>query len=97
MNRPKIFTELPRNVLESILNNCELEYDPYEGSRIEEIERFLNGSYDDMDWHINYRTVQDYYENLSDEEFLLIVTNNIAALKNQLDSLIEYKNKLTAS
>ena len=88
-NRPELFIKLPFSILESILSNCELGYDSYEGSRAEEIEKFSNGYYDDLDWHSNYKIVQEYYKQLSDEELDMIIKNNIKGAEMQLEQLKE--------
>ena len=89
-NRPELWHKLPGNILESILSNCDLDYDSYEGSRAEEIEKFLNGYYDDLDWHSNYKIVDEYYKQLSDEELNMIFKNNLESLERQVEELKKY-------
>ena len=86
--------QLPNNILESILSNCDLDYDSYEGSRAEEEDKFLNGYYSDMPWHSNYKMVQSYYDGLSNEDLLKMIDINIQSLRWTIEHLTEFKKKL---
>lgn len=88
-NRPAKWQDLPYSIQESIIGNCDLEYDSYESSRAEAIENLLNGNgYDNDD------VVQHYYSQMSDDELFELICRNVGNLQEQLNNLIDFRNKL---
>lgn len=88
-NRPAKWQDLPYSIQEHIINNCELRYDSYESSREEAIATLLNG-----DYFRNGDIIQKYYSQMSDDLLFHIVCDYTQRLQEQVNSLIEFRNKL---
>lgn len=90
-SRPKFWYQLPGNIMESIADSCELDYDSYEGSFQDSLHSILcNPEITSR----NGEMIQEKYESLSNQELFDIVANNLISLQNQVGSLIEFRNKL---
>lgn len=84
--KPKSWTECPLIILESILWDVELDYDPYESSKAETIHRITNSTWDLR----NERILNRFWDRFSESEFrsrLLSVKQN---LERQLENLNTY-------
>lgn len=84
MKIPNKWTELPCCIQESLVRSVDLNYDPYESSRAQEIEDLLNNPEDEP---INYNKVQDYYSGLTEVEFLGIVATQRGYLRAELEAV----------
>jgi hypothetical protein len=84
MNRPKEWYELPYPIRESLADNCQLKYDPYESSHAESLHELLcYPTYQDD----NNKIVQRRYEGLSDAELEKMSKNYIEYLKSQIEEI----------
>jgi hypothetical protein len=89
MKRPECWTSLPHHIKEALTNKIwsQIDYDPYEGSRAEEIDKILNNYYDDYTFHANFKLMRDAYNELTDEELTTMVRGIINGLRIQADNL----------
>lgn len=78
--KPKTWQELPYTVLESILWECDLEYDSYEGSKEETIHAIHNGSINDT----NKRIVDTAWTFITEDNFRLRCQVAISLLEREL-------------
>ena len=79
--KPKTWQECPHTVLESILWECDLDYDSYEGSKEETIHSIHNGSIDDT----NKRIVDTAWSFISENDFRLCCQVAIQFLQRELE------------
>jgi acyl-homoserine lactone acylase PvdQ len=89
MKRPENWTLLPHRIKEALIDKIwsEIEHDPYEGSRAEEIDQLLNGCYDDCEFLTNYQLMQNAYAALTDEQLTAMVREIANHLREQADNL----------
>jgi hypothetical protein len=88
--KPKSWEQCPGVILESVLWDCDLEYDPYEGSKAETIHAIQCGVVNSD----NGKIIEEYWENMSEEEFVLRCKNEIQCLENQLKGLKDLFDKV---
>jgi hypothetical protein len=79
--KPKNWEECPHTVLESILWECDLEYDHYEGSKVETINEIHNGSINDT----NKRIVGTAWSFITEDNFRLRCQVAIQFLQKELE------------
>lgn len=84
MNRPEKWTQLPGVLIQAIANEVSFDY-CYEGSNAEEIDKILNGYYDDMEWHINFRLMQSKYEGFSDKQLSDLCQYEIESAQKRIE------------
>ena len=84
MNRPKNWYELPYSLMETIADNCDLEYDPYESSHADALHGVLcDPTYNTK----NNDIIQHRYENMSNTEVMMMVEGHIKGLKSQINKM----------
>ena len=93
MIRPSSWVLLPYRVKELLAENASFDYVPCEGSRAEEVDKILNGYYDDYTSHNNYYAMTAEYNRYSDEELKQMIIEIVDSLRNQADTLMNYVNK----
>jgi hypothetical protein len=81
--KPDNWQNVPYTLLESLLWDMGLDYDPYEGSREETIAGILNGNISCT----NERMVGTYWKAISEEEFHRRADSMIESLQSQIEEL----------
>ena len=81
--KPKTWQECPYTVLESILWECDLEYDPYEGSKEETIHAIRNGHVNDT----NKRIMDTVWSFIDDNDFYFRCQVAIQSLQTELEKI----------
>ena len=89
MRKPDNWMVLPANLLESILWEVDLDYDPYESSMAEKVHDIICENVSDT----NQRMIDAYWENLTEERFESFVRNQLEADKRS----VAYLEELLAS
>lgn len=87
--RPEAYPP-PLPVLEQLLWDCELEYDPYEGSKAETVSAILNGS---INSH-NERIVKTAWKMMSNDSYKLRLEQTKDSLRAQLRQIDEALDNL---
>ena len=92
MKRPECWTHLPHHIKEALTNKIwsDIDYDPYEGSRAEEIDKILNGYYDDYTSHVNFKLMKYAYNELTDEQLATMVREIAKGLREHADRLEQW-------
>lgn len=83
--KPASWEQLPASIRESLLWDCELEYDAYESSKAEKIHEILCGNIDGT----NKQIVDTAWKFLSEDKFRIRCEMEMTALKGQLDHIID--------
>lgn len=83
--KPKTWKKCPNIILEGILDNCELEYDHYEGSHVETVSQILANT--DSISSTNELIIESVWNFLSDKDFQNMVRNYISSLERSITML----------
>lgn len=83
--KPATWENLPLCLLRRLLEECELEYDPYEGSKAERIEEIENGSISAE----NHRIVSTGWKMLWEETFAEWCRQEKASMIRQIQKIDE--------
>lgn len=87
--KPESWRDCPSAVLEIFLASVDLDYDPYEGSRAEEIDAILNQSFL---CKRNVDIVTEAWKQITEEQFINMSRNAIASLESQIDAVKQHLN-----
>lgn len=79
--KPSKWQDCPSEILEDILSNIDLEYDHYESSKAEEIHIILNSR---LSNRINEYLLEDYWNKLTEIQFVNLINSKINAYKSQI-------------
>ncbi len=91
MKKPASYKDLPNIILEHICHSVyELDYDSYESSTEECIAQILNGNISGR----NHEILENFYDNLSADDLMLYIDNNLNSIEHTKKQLIDFKNSL---
>ncbi len=89
MNRPEKWYNLPYPIRETLADNCDLDYDCYEGSHPDSLHSLLCDPEYCCD---NNKIVQSRYNGISDEELTRMCLDQIDLLQSQIDDINKLKS-----
>lgn len=87
--KPKTWQELPPAILERLLENVDLQYDPYESSRAETIYEILNYTSDLISRNNVYK-IQNAFDDLSEEQFKIYCRDAIDNAQRIINDIKQY-------
>ena len=84
MTRPKLWYQLPAPLCERMATNANLEYDHYESSHADALDKLLNDPTYSTD---NNEIVQKLYEGVTDEQLKTMAAEEVQAMRYKINAI----------